>query len=84
MIQRYFHSPHVAYVTQKHEDNEDTGRATRFDTDSVPTRIDNCCSQSLSHDISDFLPDTIHDSPHRITIKGFGNSSIPILQCGTI
>jgi hypothetical protein len=84
MMQRYFQSSNVAYVTKKHDDDEDPGRATRFDTDSVLIRVDNCCSRSLSHDISDFLPDTIHDSPQRITIKGFGNSSSPILQCGTI
>jgi hypothetical protein len=69
MMQRYFHSTNVVYVTQKHDDDEDPGRATRFDTDSVPIRINNCCSRSLSHDISDFLPDTIHDSRQRITIK---------------
>jgi hypothetical protein len=84
MMQRYLYPTIIAYVTQKHDDDEDPGRATRFDTDSVPIRIDNCCSQSLSHDILDFIPDTIHDSPQRVTIKGFGNSSTPILQCGTI
>jgi hypothetical protein len=84
MMQRYFSQTSIAYVTQKHDDDEDPVRATRFDTDSVPIRIDNCCSRSLSHDISDFIPDTDYDSPQRITIKGFGNSSSSILQCGTI
>jgi hypothetical protein len=59
MMQRYFHPTNIAYITQKHDEDEDPGRATRFYTDSVPIRIDNCCSRSLSHDISDFLPDTI-------------------------
>jgi hypothetical protein len=74
----------IAYTTKVKDIENELGRATRFDTDSFPILIDNCCSRSLSHHKGDFIPGTIHDINQRVTIRGFGDTSTPILHCGTI
>ena len=50
------------------------GKTARFDTDSVPIRVDNCASRCLSSNIDDFIdaPRKIH---HRV-VKGIGSNRI--------
>jgi hypothetical protein len=54
----------------------------RFDTDSYRIRIDNCCSRSLTHDISDFVPGTLRGAHH--SVEGLAGSKTAITHIGTI
>ena len=52
----------------------------RFDTDSVPLRIDNCTSKTLSHKIEDFEGPMI-DVNHKV--KGIGGALLSNVKQGT-
>jgi hypothetical protein len=57
---------------------------TVFDSDSFPIRIDNCCSRSISFSKQDFDVNTLVKAPLDMSIKGFGDTSTPIMHIGTI
>jgi hypothetical protein len=55
----------------------------RFYTDSVPIKVDNCCTQSLTGYMSDFLPDSIKTVVGK-QVRGFGITIIKITMQGTV
>jgi hypothetical protein len=55
----------------------------RFDSDSVPIKVDNCCTQSMSHNINEFIRGTLK-RVHYKKVKGFGNSITDITYIGTL
>jgi hypothetical protein len=58
--------------------------AVRWDTDSYPIKVDNCCTRSISFDINDFDPDTLVPTSD-LSVSGFvGDANTPILQMVTI
>jgi hypothetical protein len=57
--------------------------AVRFDTDSYPTKINNCCTQTMSVFKEDFQQDTLKPI-HGKHIIGFANTKTPITHKGTI
>jgi Reverse transcriptase (RNA-dependent DNA polymerase) len=58
-------------------------RKERFDTDSYQIKIDNCCSRSMTHAMSDFVPGTLKPIKN-LSVSGFGGSSTRITHEGTI
>jgi hypothetical protein len=55
----------------------------RFETDSVPIKVDNCCTQTITGFIEDFVPNTqrtVNDKEVRV----FGNTLNKITKQGTI
>lgn len=64
----------------------DEDNITQFDSDSVPIRIDNCCSRTLSFCKNDFDLTTFKEIPsdQKVVIKGFGNTLTTITHSGTI
>ncbi len=65
------------------EDNSSGTQTLRVDSDSIPIRIDNCCTRSISYDREDFISDTLRPV-HKCFVKGFGGSMTPITHKGTI
>jgi hypothetical protein len=55
-----------------------------FDSDSIPIRVDKCCSRTLSGSIHDFYRSTIKRVSTNMTITGFGGSETRITHAGTI
>jgi hypothetical protein len=55
----------------------------RFETDSVPVKIDNCCTQSMSGFESDFMHGTLKQL-HNVHVYGFADTRKPITHKGTI
>jgi hypothetical protein len=66
-------------------DDEESGNyhALRVDSDSIPIRIDNCCTRSISYDQDDFIQSTLHPVS-QCYVKGFGGSITPITHKGTL
>jgi hypothetical protein len=57
----------------------------RWDTDSIPIRVDNFCTRSISFDVADFDPHTLQDAPDHLVVSGFvSKSNTPITKIGTI
>jgi hypothetical protein len=56
----------------------------RFDSDSVPIRVDNCCSRTISGYIDDFDPTTLKEATNDMKITGFGNTVTNIKYTGTL
>jgi GAG-pre-integrase domain len=58
-------------------------QAMGFDTDSVPIKIDNCCTRTMSFCKRDFISGTM--KPVRnLTVRGYGGTSTIITHKGTI
>lgn len=57
-------------------------REVRFDTDSTNVGVDNRCTACISHDIGDFVPDSIR--PSNRAIKGFGGTRVTNVKVGTL
>jgi hypothetical protein len=55
----------------------------RFETDSVPIKVDNCCTQSITGFIEDFVPGTQKEVIDK-QVRGFGNTINKITKQGTI
>jgi hypothetical protein len=55
-----------------------------FDSDSVPIRVDNCCSRTLFGSPHDFNKSTLTPTTSDITITGFGWTETRITHTGTI
>jgi GAG-pre-integrase domain len=74
----------VSHMTT-HETHHQQGPITlRWDTDSSRIRVDNCCTKSISNEITDFDPTTlvpVIDQFIHGTVEGSG---LPIKQMGTI
>jgi hypothetical protein len=68
---------------KRDEDDEETYGVTKFDTDSFPIKIDNCCSRTISHVKSDFIINTLVPV-YNTWVKGFGNTKTQITYKGTI
>jgi Reverse transcriptase (RNA-dependent DNA polymerase)/GAG-pre-integrase domain len=58
-------------------------RKTRFDTDSYPIKIDNCCTTTMSGYKHDFEPSTFQPVINKV-VRGFGNTLTPITHTGTV
>jgi hypothetical protein len=56
---------------------------TRFDTDSCPVKIDNCCTQTISGFRNDFIPGTLR-RVNNLVVRGFSNSKTNITHMGTV
>ena len=70
----------ICYITPiKSIDNT----SMQFDTDSVPIRIDNCASRTMSFCKDDFISDTLRQVSNK-AVKGFGNTLTPITHEGTL
>jgi hypothetical protein len=67
-------------VNQAHQDDD----YNRYDSESKALRVANCCSRTLSHDVTDFFPNTILILNEKIIIRVFGNSETVINRIGTI
>jgi hypothetical protein len=65
------------------EDEAGQFHALRVDSDSIPIRIDNCCTRSISYDKEDFLPSSLRPVS-QCYVKGFGGSTTPITHKGTL
>lgn len=57
---------------------------TRFDSDSIPVKIDNCCTQSMSGFEQDFMIGTLKRVTNDEHVYGFADSKTPITHRGTI
>jgi hypothetical protein len=55
----------------------------RFDSDSSPIKIDNCCTQTISGFQKDFIPSTLQNVSN-LHVNGFGNTRTAISQKGTV
>jgi hypothetical protein len=55
----------------------------RFDSDSSPIKIDNCCTQTISGFREDFIPTTLKQVEH-LHVNGFGNTRTAITHKGTV
>jgi hypothetical protein len=55
----------------------------RFDTDSYPIKVDNCCTQTISGYKEDFIPHTLRPI-HNKQVRGFGDTITKITHQGTI
>jgi hypothetical protein len=76
----------LAYATEVEDVNSLDRRpvSLRWDTDSYPIKVDNCCTKSMSFDIRDFDPQSLREvHNHRIsgTVMGSGTH---IQKQGTI
>jgi hypothetical protein len=58
--------------------------AVMWDSDSIPIRIDNCCTKSLSDDINDFDTNTLMDIDDKYVSGFVTGSKTPINKIGTI
>jgi hypothetical protein len=57
--------------------------SVRFDSDSSPIKIDNCCTQTISGYEKDFIPTTLC-KVNNLHVNGFGNSKTAITHQGNI
>jgi hypothetical protein len=64
-------------------DDTNYSTAVRFDTDSFPVKIDNCCTQTMSGFKADFIPETLVAIQGKHVI-GFANTKTMITHKGTI
>jgi GAG-pre-integrase domain len=55
----------------------------RFDTDSIPVKVDNCCTRTMSGFESDFIPGTMKVLVG-VNVYGFADSKSQITHTGTI
>jgi hypothetical protein len=55
----------------------------RFESDSVPIKVDNCCTQSITGYIEDFVEGTIKTDENK-QVRGFGKTINKIMHQGTI
>jgi hypothetical protein len=55
----------------------------RFDTDSVPVKIDNCCTQTMSGYLEDFIPSTLNKVSNK-HVHGFAKTRSVITHQGTV
>ena len=62
----------IGNIHDLNDRHSSTDNTIRFDTDSVPIKIDNCCTQTMSGYISDFIPSTLKEVNDRY-VNGFGN-----------
>jgi GAG-pre-integrase domain len=69
---------------QHHDNNVKKPCPMIFDSDSVPIRVDNCCSRTLSGSLHDFDKSTLIPTENDLTIKGFGGTETQITHTGTI
>jgi Reverse transcriptase (RNA-dependent DNA polymerase)/GAG-pre-integrase domain len=60
-----------------------THKVYQVDVDSVPIKIDNCCTRTLSFDVEDFDQNTLR-SVQNVNIRGFGGKLSKITHSGTI
>jgi hypothetical protein len=56
----------------------------RWDTDSTRIRVDNCCTKSISNEITDFDPTTLVPVVNQFIHGTVEGSGLPIKQVGTI
>jgi hypothetical protein len=80
---------HVAFsVGLSTTDNQEYAAppaSVRWDTDSIPIRVDNCCTRSISFDIADFDPNTLQEAPEHLVVSGLvSETNTPITKIGTI
>ncbi len=78
----YFHT-NICLDSIHDEDELGNHHALRVDSDSVPIRIDNCCTRSISYNKHDFIESTLRPV-NQCYVKGFGGSITPITQKGTL
>jgi hypothetical protein len=69
----------VYKLTGSH-DNDIYANAIRFDTDSYPVKIDNCCTQTMSGFKEDFIASTLVVI-HGKHVIGFANTKTMITHC---
>jgi hypothetical protein len=50
----------------------------RFESDSVPIKVDNCCTQSITGHLEDFIPKTVKEKQ----VHGFGKTINKIYASG--
>jgi GAG-pre-integrase domain len=55
----------------------------RFEIDSVPIKVDNCCTQTITGYMSDFIPGTVKPVSGK-QVRGFGQTTNKITHKGTI
>jgi hypothetical protein len=60
-----------------------TSCTVRFDTDSFPIKIDNCCTQTISGFKQDFIPSTLR-KVNDLVVRGFANTKTKITRKGTV
>jgi hypothetical protein len=78
---------HQACLTTNHHYNNNNSKKPCpmiFDSDSVPIRVDNCCSRTLSGSLHDFDKSTLTPTTSDMTITGFGGTKTRITHTGTI
>ena len=72
----------ICFVSEGEEITFNNNQA-QFDSDSVPIRIDNCCSRTISCSMKDFDTSTLTPTSNQY-IKGFGHTNTEITHTGTI
>jgi GAG-pre-integrase domain len=72
----------VVHLTE-HKSDDVYANTVRFDTDSYPVKIDNCCTQMMSGYKEDFVPGKLI-SIHGKHVIGFANTKTSITHKGTI
>jgi hypothetical protein len=55
----------------------------RFESESVPIKVDNCCTQSIAGYLVDFIPGTTKTVENK-QVRGFGNTINKITHQGMI
>jgi GAG-pre-integrase domain len=67
---------------QSTEENEPIVRKYRFDTDSYPIRVDNCCTCCISPSLSDFVGPVV--KVRKRSVKGFSGHTSVVQHRGTV
>ena len=74
---------HTTILSTTDKDDENALKHPNFDTDSVPIKVDNCCTRTISFCREDFLEDTL-TPVHNKVVKSFSGTLTPITHEGTI
>jgi hypothetical protein len=73
----------VSNISSHDEQTVAYNSTARFDTDSVPIKIDNCCTQTMTGYRNDFIPSSLRtiEGKH---VTGFAQTKTAITHIGTV
>ncbi len=77
------HHTTIMSTTEGKEEIDHIDSIMRFDTDSVPIKVDNCCTRTISFCRDDFIEETLTPVENKV-VKSFSGTLTPITHQGTI
>jgi hypothetical protein len=84
LSRRNHRHPTCLTTDHKYKNNNKKPCPMIFDSDSIPIRVDNCCSRTLSGSLHDFDKTTLTSAATNMIITGFGDTETRITHTGTI